>query len=292
MLSNKIIRVLNFFDCFGYNSGSSRLLKYPKITCFISVVHISFATLFTFYKIHLTIMLLSSVRLVEVINDAMQLSLGIYTYWAIIFDSIRQKRKHQHFWRILAHINSSYCNGNEIQIQRFLRTFKAYMLIVDTIFFINYASNGFSGTIDYAIYLALNTICQVRIFYYIFCLEVVCFQLKIIEEKLKEINILELKDRWHYLERIRKHYAKVYEMCINLNEIFGWSHVAITLYCFYKLLTELNWFYTSFHGEYRIINNSKLSLTKRSHPWAFDFHNELIEKLQNLNLFTKSFQLQ
>lgn len=257
MLSNKIIRVLNFFDCFGYNSGSSRLLKYPKITCLICVVHILFVTLFTFYKIHVTIVLLSRVRLVEVINDAMQLSLGIYTYWAIIFDSICQKRKHRNFWRILQDISSSYCNGKEIQIQRYLRTFKVYMLIVDTCFVINYVSNGFRGTIDYAIYLALNTICQVRTFYYIFCSEVVCFQLKIIEEKLKIMNILDIKDRWHHLEQIRKHYAKVYEMCINLNKIFGWSHVAITLYCFYKLLTELNWLYTIFHGEYAIPNSSK-----------------------------------
>lgn len=201
-------------------------------------------------------MLLSSLRLVEVINNAMQLSLGAYTYWAIIFDSMRQKREHQYFWRILQHINSSYCDSKEIQIQKYLRTFKAYMLIVDTFFVINYVSNGFKGTIDYAIYLALNTICQVRIFYYIFCLEIICFHLKIIEEKLKAINILELKDRWHHLKRIREHYAKVYEMCINLNKIFGWSHVAIILYCFYKRLTELNWLYTSFHGEYRITSNS------------------------------------
>lgn len=250
MLPSQVVCILNFFDIWGYNSGVSKLSKYRRVADLITTVHIALVVIFTIYTIRLTILLSFWLRAIEVINDSMQLALGIYTHLAVIFDSIFSQREHQHFWKTLQFINTRFCQNRQIQLQNWLLTFKAYLLIVDSVYLINYAYRGFEYTIDYAVYLALNTICQVRIFFYIFCLEILCFQLEVIKNELKiSQGMTDFESVSFQFKRIREHYASVYEMTTHLNEVFGWSHVAITLYCFYKLLTEIITLYTYIQEE-------------------------------------------
>lgn len=89
-LQLKIVYFLNFFDVWGYDSGSFSLSHYRKIIYFIYIFHISAFSLFTVFKLHLPRMLRSNhhLNMVEVVNVSMQFSAPLYTYWIIILDSL------------------------------------------------------------------------------------------------------------------------------------------------------------------------------------------------------------
>lgn len=206
------------------------------------------ATLLTIYTIRMAIELRYWVAMVEVINDTMQLSFGIYAYWTVIYDSIFYRREHRQFWLALQHIyNNRFCH-HEMQLRGFLFKFIAYMTIMDTAFLTNFALQGGGGIIDYAAYLILNHIGEIRMFYYVLCTEVLCFQLKMIAKELKLIRVKPNNENTaQQLNRIREYYQHVYRMAMALNSIFGWSNVALILYGFYKPMTEFNWWYAHFH---------------------------------------------
>lgn len=112
-------------------------------------------------------------------------------------------------------------------------------------------------------YTLLYEICQLRVFYYLFCLEVVNFQLKMIDNEVETMqNALNFtsKKSTSYLIRIsetsifysfesqrlkwiREYFFRIYEMINLLNETFGWSQVAAISFCFHLLLTEIAWGY-------------------------------------------------
>lgn len=243
MLPHKIVSVLNFFDCFGYKSGSSNLFKQQKLSHCVIIGHICMAALFTTYEMYLAIQMYLELPMIEVINDTLQFSFGVYTYWSIIYDSIFHRREHRQFWLALQRIYRNRFCHRDMQFRKLLLVFKVYVIIVDSAFLLNFlldrGEHSIVSTIDYAIYMALDNICQIRICYYIFCSEVLCFQLKMIADELKS----------HQFKRTREYYEHIYEMHLNLNSIFGCSNVTLTLYGFYKPMTEINWFYAHFYEQ-------------------------------------------
>lgn len=54
-----------------------------------------------------------------------------------------------------------------------------------------------------------------------------------------------LSDRLQQLKWIRQYFHNVCCMTKCMNEMFGWSHIAAILFCYYFLLTDLTWCYTS-----------------------------------------------
>lgn len=90
-------------------------------------------------------------------------------------------------------------------------------------------------------YIIIIRLCHMRLFYYLFCLEIVNFEMeaidKILEGMQNHSNITELIS-------IREYFHGTYEMMDALNEVFGCSMLAVILSCFYVLLADLNWFYT------------------------------------------------
>lgn len=120
------------------------------------------------------------------------------------------------------------------------------------------------------IYLALIIICQLRVFYYVFCLEILNWQFQMIQHELiimkqRSPNIVDivggasnsvLQSRAHKannffdlnrMKWVNEYYGCIVEMTKLLNIIFGWSQFASILFKFYSLLTDLNWCYVSFN---------------------------------------------
>lgn len=69
MLPIQIVFLLNVFDVFGYNSGSSKLTEHRKITYFIYFVHILIATFLTFFKPYSMFEYYSALGKTERINE-------------------------------------------------------------------------------------------------------------------------------------------------------------------------------------------------------------------------------
>lgn len=265
MLPVQIIQILNLFDICGFNSGSSYLTESKKSTYVIYFVHISVVVILSLFEFQLMTIYFPSLGLSEAISESLQYSAALYTYWLIILDSILHRRSHQNYWKVLQQIDEYFSCQPKCVINGFMMKFGIYYLKTILIMVIRLIISSFVGfSVDFA-YICLFIICELRMFYYLFCLEILHFQLKMVEEEVKTmmkiLNLNTIREHQHIdvisacytfemqrLKWIRGYFHCVYKMMYLLNEIFGWSHVAGISFCFYYILTESNWFYIHFHA--------------------------------------------
>lgn len=230
--------VLFYFDTCGFSSGLSNLSNNWKSVFITRTIHILMAAFFTLFEIRLIVRLVLAERFVEGINFILQYSVALYAYYSIILDANIQQKKHRHFWKIVQQIDEFYFRQKDF-------TFKCLVMKFFCCFFISALAIliilviGNPDDNDIVInYIVIIKICEARVFYCIFCVEMIQFQLKIIKTTLANQRI-----RCHLYKYIREYYYRVYEMMNLLNDIFGISQVAVVLFCFYFLLADLNWLY-------------------------------------------------
>lgn len=261
MLPKQIDYILNFFDVFGYFTGSSSLAKYRKTQLLAFAVQISLAALSTLYQFQFAIELYELTGSLRTINEMLQYTIGLCTYWSIIFDSFLYRQKHKHFWNIFKKIDNFFCKQH-ICVRRYLCEILGYFLVSTILYVLAYISCGLPHIDGIFIYAGLIMICHLRAFYYVFCSEIVNWQLQMIERELiilkehsmnlvgvaatnsilhthEAINLFDQKRfKW-----INKYYGCIVEMTELLNTIFGWSQVSSILFGFYSLLTDINYCY-------------------------------------------------
>lgn len=238
MLPKRIEQFLIFFDVFGFNSGASKLSKCRGIFYCIEFVHILIATFFTLTKFKFLIGLYSLNGAIPTVNELLQYSAGLYPYWLIIVDSICGQSSHKQFWKLFQQIDRQFCSQSNlcfrIYLVKMIEFFAATTLI---------SAIGMMDLIKKCIvysYIFLAKFSNIRIFYYLFCLKMINFQLKHIEEELENMHKSNVAD-CQRLKWIREYVSLVHEMTYHLNNTFGWSNAAVILCCFYYVLVGLNW---------------------------------------------------
>lgn len=240
MFSKRIERMLIFFDIFGYNSMSSKIFDHRKIVYIINAAHFSMAMIFTIYKIRFVLLALSRSPMIEALNSSMQYSVGLYMYWIIILDSNLYKQQHQQFWQILRIINKFYFRQNTINFTNYYLKCGICLLtscLSSLIFLLTQDLSEGLNEVEF-VYFFFIKFSEIRVFYYLFCLEVMQYQLERIENMLKCNKFDSHQFKW-----IRNYYHWIYEMSKCLNEIFGLSQVANVFFWFYFFLADLNWEY-------------------------------------------------
>lgn len=260
MISYQVLYLLNFFDIFGYNSGRSHLSKHRRLANFLYFIHIFLAAVFVAYEFRLITIYYFKLKLAEAISECLQYTVALYTYWSIIFDSFVYRQTHTKFWQIFErliqeHKNVSICCCHTWKSMAFtLRNYPIKLSLFGLKVFLTCAIRlgGYSMQkfeID-APYVILFTVCEIRMFYYLLCLEIVNGQLKVIESKCQSIvnrliccNIQHVQQQ---LKCILENFSNIYDMICHLNVIFGWSNVTAISFSFCFILTELNWYYVHF----------------------------------------------
>lgn len=251
MLPKQIVFVLTMFNTFGVcNSGNSKLSKYQ---IHIYFVHFFVATFLIWYLCRLTDIYYSKILLLDALSEILQYLTALSTYCLIICDSIAFRREHHEFWTLVQQIDRSYNSQIDITFRSFTVKFRAYLLKTIIISAYRLCIPYVDLRIDSA-YIYLFIMCEVRMFYYIFCLEILYFQLKAIDKELRTII-----DEFHANENtlpefpcerfkwVRGYFHCVYRMMYLLNKIVGWSHVSAISYCFFFLLTEIHWYYIHYN---------------------------------------------
>lgn len=254
MLPVKIVRLLNFFDFCGYNTASSKYSHYPNFNKNILLGHITLALILTTFYYYLWTSYLSTQDLLSIIIESLQYLAGLLTYWLIIWDSIAYRLEHQRFWSILRLIDRCYCGQSRFTFRNYKFKFIEFFSVMILIYIVRCITASWYHIIW--AYLTLFLICNTRSFYYIFCLEVVRFQLEMIEYELRAMrSLLDSKQkrchRFYSFELRRMKWLHGYFQCIHelldcLNKIFGWSHVVAIFYTFYLILTGFIWTYMGF----------------------------------------------
>lgn len=225
MRSKRIEYLLLLFDIFGYNSGSSKLSRNQRTACFIYVVHILFAMLYSLFKIHLIFQIIS-LPIIELINSLFQYSVALYFYWFIVADSIFYTREHQSFWETLQKIENFFSYRKPMTFNRLILKLVVYY---STSLWCTIAINlldTYENSYKVCIYFMLVKICEFRVFFYMFCVEVLYNQMESITTVFKENKydkrfLLQSNE----FQSIRKCYSHIYEMTDYLNKIFGLSQV-------------------------------------------------------------------
>lgn len=257
MLPNKIKCILTFFDLFGYNTGSTILSKKQKIAFIICLVHILLSIRITITQFDSISW--SSYGFLQILNQCLQYSVALFTIFFTIFDAIVHRKAHKRFWIIVQCIDENFYSQSRFRFGCYIIKFVEHFSMMSLCTFL---LTTVSNNIFFIMICVIDIISEVRVFYYIFCLEILYFQLKMIEIEMKTIqnSLKQIKQERldstklsvssiHYsfelkrLKWIRGYFGCVYEMANILNDIFGWSHVAAFLFQFNQLLTDLNWMY-------------------------------------------------
>lgn len=264
MIPTQILRMLNLFDLNGYNSGCSKLSKNKRYAYAIYVVHISVAAFLSMYIFHMATKYFARLKLSEAISECLQFTAALYTYWLIIFDSILHCQTHERFWSTLQLIDKNFCTQTKMTLRNYFAKLIIYLIKTIITVVVRLMGNSFASFDIDAPYVIIFIICDVRMFYYLFCLEIVHFQLEMIEtesEKLKttvERKIIESRrcrrsevrnaiasTKFQQMKWMREYLHCVHEMVCLANQIFGWSNVAAISLCFCLLLTEIHWYYNN-----------------------------------------------
>lgn len=251
MLPKKIEIILIFFDLCGFKSGSTILFNSQKLKNCITILHISAIALMTvdqfvfYYKFYFTFGLL------ETVNDLVVAMISLSTYYLIILDANLNQRAHKCFWTVFQQINGNFGRHFNLTFRCYIAKVIAFFSLTTTMIIMR--SICYNSK-KHATFIIMANICQIRILYYLLCLEVVHFQWIEIEREfeamradlfIRKPNILS-----HDLEKLKRicaHIYCVYKMMNALNDIFGLSNVATISYCFFCLFTDINYWYLHCH---------------------------------------------
>lgn len=238
MLPNRIEYLLIFFDAFGYNSGWTKLTRNRKTARFIYIAHFLLAIIYGIRIIIFAIAFFSGYKSVDLINSMLQYFSALLAYWFIVCDSVFYNREHSHFWELMGKINIFRSESYGFSFFCFVMTFAVYFITtISCLLTFIVASDDriqFQQVIYAFVYQILIKMCEIRVFYYIFCVNELHNQLKTIDNEFKSIEPRNLKS-------IRSRYDSIYEMANLLNEMFGLSQVFGVSYCFYVVLSEINY---------------------------------------------------
>lgn len=178
-----------------------------------------------------------SLRTIEFINAVLQYFGALFVYHVIYIESFLNRRLQREYW----HRNNRNQPGNEWLIVVF--KFGSHLAIYSIYFVLVIISQlGFEQTFFIISVTALTRIYQTRIFYYAIFVETIRIKLKAAQMLVMETSIA-IKDAVVALRRARQIYQQAFNMACCVNEIFGYSQLALVLYSFFELTTDVNWTY-------------------------------------------------
>lgn len=245
MLCNHLKNLLNFFDGLGYNSGSSDLSSSKTLVIFCNFLQICLSVAFESFQVHIVLLYLHQRRMIVLLNQQLQYSVAFSTFVFIIFDSIYQRKNHHKFWKIVQWIDQHFACQNNFNCFWFIFNFFSFFFISTFCILTIYVIHDCAIEIDIFVYFFINKICQFRIFYFILCVDVLFYQLKVLKNMLASITgNFYGESQTHRLKWARLYFKCIYDMATHLNEVFGLSNVAVFLFCFVFFLTDLNWVHT------------------------------------------------
>lgn len=237
--------ILNIFDFLGFyteSSQNSRKNNFYYIFHFLSIGYFIFVN----YYIVCYTFLNSFVKLLDVLNIRLQNSCALITYCLILTDSIIHRNDQYEFWKIykkLSNLYQYYDDKKYLRWQYFIYRLIELISVV-FVYFVEFLFEGLpiSKIIDLISHQILIKICHARVFHYLMYVEIIKIKLKYIHKEAMDASALN-KTINESMKSVRETYQMIFDMINYLNRIFGFSHLATVLYCFFFIFTDLNWAY-------------------------------------------------
>lgn len=181
---------------------------------------------------------------------------ALVTYWTIIIESYAQRKIQEQFWHIFKQIDTRFHRHKNLLMKSYFLKFFEFLVVFSIIQVAldNYFTMFHNHIVCYLFaYVVLVKMYQFRVFYYLFYIEIINSELKVIEKGIKFISKISRSycpwlssDKYpvNSVKCLREYFRLIYELSVCINSVFGLSQFATILCCFYFVLTDLNWAYS------------------------------------------------
>lgn len=252
MFSKSVVALLKFFDLCGFQTGIAKIMHSKERRKCIFALHCVCAFTLSYFVVgYASEPILLGEVLPYFVNEIFQILNGMSTHWVIIIESYARRNIQQKFWNTYKYIDQHHVKCKKSLLRTYKIKFIEFFSVVTIIqiifmcYFTHYVGNYYFFRFSY---LVSQIVYHYRVFYYLFYLELIEFELKTIKIELETIaKITQRNDsndenfNVNCLKKIQNHYQLIFELTEFLNQIFGWSNFATILYCFHLPLTDLNW---------------------------------------------------
>lgn len=229
---------------------------------------------FLIFSLHILLASISSVIIIEYLlrptgdelgtaNDTFKFIAFVLTYWLSIFELYLKRRTQNGIWELMSHIDRQLCSHHNFILAKYNIKFAAYSIAVILIN-LSYLHRILSAhQVNYVhfwtVYVLMELMLQHRSFYYLFYLELIAYELQIIQNELDKINECtnhpdEFIQKFHRnrFKWVRQYYDSIHELCTIIHNVFSWSHVAVLLLPFHTILLDINWMYWKVFNGYQL----------------------------------------
>lgn len=276
-----IERFLHYCDwlglCTEYYNRTRLSTKYQKYRSTIFfMVHIIVAVCISTIMCHFMFHPLREFDPASLANDSTKYSAMCIVYILVIVEAMCRRRQKREFWQLYDHLHTAYPSANTYRqaLDRF-----SYRLIW---FFALYLLQELTSippvfrsrprSMEYLLFwmcdFQLFLIHQLRIFYYVFYVNLLSEELSAINESFAKIvrtcndGQFEERELNAALTAVRRRYGLVRRMAEYLNEIFSWSQLIGILNCFVGVACGFNFISTYWHDIQAYDRFSKFNCSK------------------------------
>lgn len=232
--------LLNFYEICGFHHSTwsqRKIIKY-----FMIGLQIFMMNFFTVNAAKYIVALTEFAERLVVLNFTFFYTMALLSYWTLMIESYAQKSVQKRFWEIFGQMNGSghRFNQNCSLKQLYLCKFLIHLILFIVMLLVSVQDKNTTATAVMTYYVLLF-MCNNWLFYFLFYLILIKFELEQIRNYLPTSNCedVDLKN----LKRAHNHYQHVYEMIDCVNRFFGWSQCVTILLSFYTILTYCNFIY-------------------------------------------------
>lgn len=243
MFSRRVSFIIRFFDFWGSFTEYSYSPGYQKVIQIVFILHICFAVFSTLF-IGYVLVSINSLKLLDKINEFIQYQYSLHSYYISLIETYLHRKEQRSFWKIYEQIDDKSgfkCHSYSLKLIEFVVVVFAANVIC--IYLTDIEINV------WLVYTILSVINNVRLFYYIFYLELIKSELKFVEKQINEMIELSHfsyaygQHRNRHFKDIRIRYSIICDLIDHLNEIFSSSNFSTILYHFLFLFTSFNYAY-------------------------------------------------
>lgn len=223
-----IVFIFEVFTLCGFQLelGSSSFRQ--KLSHFIFGLQLLLLVFSTFYSVIVFVEKFSEESLIDIkeLYYASQPLLALFVQCTIIFESCVQRTTQRKFWLLYQIINECYARRRSVASTSYLIKFFEYFLF----YFLSFAVYNTGMSLNKNCFRILMLICRLRFFYYQFYVEVINFELSVIEKEAKKMFETSMNDFFgginnpfelQRLKWIREYYAIIQKMSVFVMQFSG-----------------------------------------------------------------------
>lgn len=252
--------LLCYFDIWGLPTEFRVDLPYRRIIWLASIIHCVLGLIVT---ILLIIYLQRPVNdPLGTINDVIKHAGTLIVFWSTLIELNTKLSVRRNFWNSFNKIDSLFCSHRCFKLPDYLNkvrfcfsTFAIACIIYLQQIIVN---TGTQYVYFWFTHFTLITMYINRIFYYLFYLELIKYELRMIENEIKEVvrvyrnkrrrfadgkDVLFIKFEKKRFKWIREYFQSTYDLCHSFNHFLQISNVAAIPLMFQLIVTDVIWLY-------------------------------------------------